>query len=92
MFISGHGYECITKVEGLQVRNRIIVTIAFPVGELGTCYHEFWAPINHMQTLEEPQEQVLDFIPEAPPQYTKNLSNTSISHHLTYASTTKPRL
>ena len=45
--------------------------IAFPVGELGMCYHEFWAPTNHMQTLEELQEQVLDFIPKAPPQYTK---------------------
>lgn len=92
IFISGHGYGRITAVEGLQVRNRIIVTIAFPVGELGTCYHEFWAPSNHMDAMEEPQEQVLDFIPDTPPQYTKSPSFHPMSHRITHASTTKPRL
>ena len=71
IFIFSRGYGRITNVVGLEVPNRLRITVAFPVGELGTCYQQFWAPTHQMQEIEEPREQVLHILDDAPPTYAK---------------------
>ena len=77
---------------GLEVPNRLRITVAFPVGELGTCYQQFWAPTHQMREIEEPREQVLHILDDAPPTYAKNPPYTPPRYRLEPPVITKPRL
>lgn len=74
IFIPGHGYGRVAVVGGPEVPHRIIVSIAFPIGNRGTVYQRFWAAINQDISVEEPEEQVSEILGDMPPNYTTTVS------------------